>query len=76
MASDSPASPIVNSKGRTISSLRRCAKCARRCADSEFKNERGDFTPYDSDCRKRFPSLNSPHCVLATKVAKHTARRR
>lgn len=75
MASDTSADAAPEKKTEP-KKLRRCAKCARPAADKEFKNKAGDATPYCSECRLRFPSLNAPHCVLMTKVAKYSSRRR
>ena len=43
---------------------RRCAKCATPCAEKEFKNATGDFIPYCSSCRTRFPSLRAARCII------------
>ena len=43
---------------------RRCAKCATPCKEKEFKTDKGEFTPYCSSCRGRFPSLNAAHYII------------
>ena len=80
MASDTPqAAPAKKDQPKKVvddKSLRRCAKCSRRCADKEFKTEKGDFTPYCSECRKLHPSLKAPHCAVRTIIQPKAARKR
>ena len=44
---------------------RRCAKCATPCKEKEFKTDKGEFTPYCSSCRGRFPSLSSARLLIS-----------
>jgi hypothetical protein len=84
MASDTPQAAPAAAKEKKPEqpkvvddrSLRRCAKCSRRCADREFKTEKGEFTPYCTDCRKRHPSLKAPHCTVRTVIQPKAARKR
>lgn len=62
-AKSDAAAPEANAAAKPqplqLKDLRRCAKCARRCAPSEFetKSNPEGFTPYCTECRLRCPNL-------------------
>ena len=59
---DTPTDPVQAEKKTPP---RRCAKCATPCKEKEFKTDKGEFTPYCSSCRGRFPTLSSARLLIS-----------
>ena len=60
---NAPADPVAEKPKLP----RRCAKCATPKPDSHYKGEKGNFSPYCTSCRTRFPSLSAAR-VLSVKT--------